>query len=84
MKNLVKIGEGVYGEVFRAQRARNQHVALKVRGQGHGSVLVRGHTSQGTPALSWNQKCKSQAWICLCGFNVAFKHLRSYHDGACL
>ena len=55
MKNLVKIGEGVYGEVFRAQRARNQHVALKVRGQGQGSnessALVRGHTSQGTPAM---------------------------------
>ena len=22
--------------------------------------------------------------FCLFGFNVAFKHLRSYHDGACL
>ena len=23
-------------------------------------------------------------FICLFGFNVAFKHLRSYRDGACL
>ena len=23
-------------------------------------------------------------FVCLFGFNVAFKHLRSYHDGACL
>ena len=23
-------------------------------------------------------------FVCLFGFNVALKHLRSYHDGACL
>ena len=27
-------------------------------------------------------KCVS--FVCLFGFNVALKHLRSYHDGACL
>ena len=30
MRNAVKIGEGVYGEVFRSQRGRNTSVALKV------------------------------------------------------
>ena len=26
----------------------------------------------------------NRQFVCLFGFNVALKHLRSYHDGACL
>ena len=29
--------------------------------------------------LQWSPSC--EATFCLFGFNVAFKHLRSYHDG---
>ena len=28
--------------------------------------------------------CSTFRGVCLFGFNVALKHLRSYHDGACL
>ena len=27
---------------------------------------------------------RKREFVCLFGFNVALKHLRSYHDGACL
>ena len=32
----------------------------------------------------WSPLGDIRLFVCLFGFNVALKHLRSYHDGACL
>ena len=44
---------------------------------------VESADQQGEPPVS-DQVSRRFCFLCLFGFNVAFKHLRSYLEGACL
>ena len=40
-------------------------------------------TLESPPQIKRRKRNTKDFSVCLFGFNVAFKYLRSYHDGAC-